>query len=137
MCFVSGVECSACLSYVLSEQSRNIIWYMPLLSYLPIRECCFTKFCIVFHVLNDIFISVSLINFVIFSCFIPLYVKLAHFVFRYCGSVFVCCFLVWVFNSFIYIIFIVVQCIFLSSCGQKCKKVRYVNCMMCRSVVHY
>jgi hypothetical protein len=46
-------------------------------------------FCIVFRVLNAIFISVSLKSFVIFLISFPLYVKMAHFVFWCCGSLFI------------------------------------------------
>jgi hypothetical protein len=65
---------------------------MPLLLYLYIPRCCFSMFCIVFRVLNAIFICVSLNNFVSLLVTLPLNVKVAHFVFRCCGSMSVFCF---------------------------------------------
>jgi hypothetical protein len=55
------------------------------------RRCCFIVFCIVFRVLNVIFMCVPLISFVIFLLSFPLYVKMAHFVSR-CGSIPIFCF---------------------------------------------
>jgi hypothetical protein len=49
-----------------SGHSRYFIWYMPLSLYLSVRGRSFMKFCIVFRVLNAIFIWVSLNCFVIF-----------------------------------------------------------------------
>jgi uncharacterized membrane protein len=54
--------------------------------------CCLTMFCIVFRVLNAIFILVSLNRFVIFLVSFPIYVKVSHFSFWCCGSVLVFCF---------------------------------------------
>jgi hypothetical protein len=55
--------------------------------YLFVRGS-FTMFCIVFRVLNAIFISVSLKSFVACLVSFPLYVKVAHFVLGCCGSMF-------------------------------------------------
>jgi hypothetical protein len=52
----------------LSGQSKHFIWYMPLLLYLSFCGHCPTMFCIVFRVLNAIFILVSSNN-CDFSCF--------------------------------------------------------------------
>jgi hypothetical protein len=63
-------------------------------------------FCIVFRVLNAFFfISVSLWSFVIFLVYFPLYVKVVHFVFWCCGSVFLIllCFYVVLCRSLCYI----------------------------------
>jgi hypothetical protein len=43
-------------------------------------------FCIVFRVRTAAFICVSVKSFVIFPVSLPLYVKVAHSVFRCCGS---------------------------------------------------
>jgi hypothetical protein len=65
---------------------------MPLLFYLSVRGCCYIIFCIVFRVLNAISIYVSLNSFVFFLVSFLLYVKVAHFVSRCCGSMSVSCF---------------------------------------------
>jgi hypothetical protein len=61
---------------------------MPLFLCLSDCEYGFIMFCTVFSVLSAVFIGVSLNNFVVLLVSFPLYVKVAHFVFRCCGSVF-------------------------------------------------
>jgi hypothetical protein len=59
-----------CPTYFIGR-SRHFISRMPLLLYLSVRERCFTMFCIVFCVLNAIFICVFLNNFFYISCIFP------------------------------------------------------------------
>jgi hypothetical protein len=77
-----------------SGKSRNFVRQMPLLFYLSVRGCCFIMSCIVFCILNAIFMSLN--SFVSFIVSFSLYVKVDHFIFRCCGqcvySVFVPCF---------------------------------------------
>jgi hypothetical protein len=70
----------------------HFIWYMLLSLYLSFCGCCLRIFCIVFRVLNVIFILVSLNNFVIFLVSFPLCVNVVHFGFRCCESVLLFCF---------------------------------------------
>jgi hypothetical protein len=95
-----------------SGQSRLFIWKMSLLLYLSVCGWCFTMFCIVFCILNDIIIWVFLNSFVISHVSFPLYVKVANFVFHRCESMSVFCFCgARCFMTF-YIIVIVMQCAF-------------------------
>jgi hypothetical protein len=88
-----------------SGQSRYFIWYMPLFPYLFVCVGSFTMFCIVFRVLNAIFIPVSLKSFVTFLVSFPLYVQVAHFVFWCCGSLFlILCFLCFVSRFMLYLL---------------------------------
>jgi hypothetical protein len=75
MFFVSGVD------------SLSISFGRYGCHYSSFCGCFFTMFCIVFCILNVIFIWVSLNNFVIFLVSFPLYVNVAHFGFCCCGSV--------------------------------------------------
>jgi hypothetical protein len=72
-------------------QSRHFIWYMQHFYYLSRCEYGFIMFCIVFRVLNAIFIDISSKSFVILYVSFPEYVKTARFVFRCCGLVFSFC----------------------------------------------
>jgi hypothetical protein len=53
---------------------------------------CSIMFCNVFRILNTVLTCESLNSFVIFLVSFPLYVKVAHFVFRCFGSMSVFCF---------------------------------------------
>jgi hypothetical protein len=81
---------------------------MPLVLHFSFRGCCLIVFCVVFRVLNAIFIYVFLNTFVIFLVSFPPYFKVAHFVFRCYGSMSVFCFCeAGCFLFFINIIFVI------------------------------
>jgi hypothetical protein len=70
-------------------------------------------FCIVFCVLNVIFICISLSSFTIFLVSFPLYIRMAHFVFSVVNRFVNLVFVGRVFYDFVYIIIIVVYCVFI------------------------
>jgi hypothetical protein len=73
-------------------QLMHLIWYTPFFPYLSVCVYGFNMFCMVFFVLNAIFICVSLNSCVSFLVCFPWYVKVAHFSFNCCISVFSFCF---------------------------------------------
>jgi hypothetical protein len=92
LCVRCGMFCLFVLCILVSSLSISIGRRYFFIFYLSVLGCCSVMFCTVLCVLNDIFICVSLNNFVIFLIYFPLYVKVAHSVFRCCGSVSVFCF---------------------------------------------
>jgi hypothetical protein len=80
---------SLCSLY-FNGKSRHLIWCMPLFSHLSICEYGLIMFCIVFQVLNYIFIGVSLKSFVVLFISFPLYMKVTLYFYCY-GLVFPFC----------------------------------------------
>jgi hypothetical protein len=62
--FEIASACFLCLVWNVAPmyfigQSMNYIWWMQLLLYLYVCECCFIFICFVFHILNVIFTLMS------------------------------------------------------------------------------